>query len=330
MSHPYQLSQRGGLYSGLTSAAKKAQSDYARGISYGQGRRRRGGIGLEEGIGIGTKVIGMIPGGDKFLEDIGLAEAPPPPPPTASFRAISGFQAPVQRVRTHVRGRGIKSSSIDKMKGCMVQHSCPHCGGVHSARSTTQKHKCKMCGGGWFSDAVSAVKKVAANPMVQKVVSMAAPHVQALAQKHAPGLVSAVQKYAPMAQSAYKSPLGQLAAKQLGMGRRRRGKGWFSDAVSAVKKVAANPMVQQAYQMAAPHLQAAVQKHAPGLSKAVSRVQSAYQSPLGQLAAKQLGMGKRRTRPPTAHSIAVGQLMKGTGMGLGAASRYVKQHNLAY
>jgi hypothetical protein len=329
MRHPHNLSRRGGLYSGLTSAAQTAQADYARGISYGQGRRRRGGIGLEEGLSLGKTVVGLIPGGDKFLQDIGLEEAPPPPPPTASFRAMTGFQAPVQKARAHVRGRGIKSSSIDKMKGCMVHHSCPHCGGVHAARSTTQKHKCKMCGGGWFSDAVSAVKKVAANPYVQKAVSMAAPHVQALAQKHAPGLVSAVQKYAPMAQAAYKSQLGQMAAKQVGLGRRRRGGAWWNDLADTVKKVAAHPMAQQAYQMAAPHLQAAVQKHAPGLSKAVSRVQAAYQSPLGQMAAKHLGLGKRRTRPPTAHSLAVGEIMKGTGMGLGAASRYVKDNQLA-
>jgi hypothetical protein len=293
----------------------------------GKGRRRRGGIGLEAGLTIGKTVAHLIPGGDKFLQDLGLEEAPPPPPPTASFHAMSGFEAPTQAARKHVKGRGKNSPSNYKMK---VQHSCPHCGCGKQSAPHVSKHKCRMCGGGWFSDAVSAVKKVAANPYVQKAVSMAAPHVQAYAQKHAPGLVSAVQKYAPMAQAAYAHPLGQMAAKHLGMGRRRRGKGWFSDAVSAVKNVAANPLVQQAYKMAAPHVQAYAQKHAPGLSSALSRAKSAYQSPLGQMAAKQLGFGKRRTRPPTAHSLAVGQVMKGTGMGLGAASRYVKENGLAY
>jgi len=36
-----------------------------------------------------------------------------------------------------------------------------------------------------------------------------------------------------------------------------------------------------------------------------------------------------KPRIPSAHSIAVGKLIKATGMGLGHASRYVKQHGLA-
>ena len=330
MRHP--RSRHGGLYSGLTSAAQSAQSDYAKGISYG-------GFGLEEGLAVGKMAAHLIPGGDKFLQDVGLEAPLPPPPPTASFHAMQGFQGPNERARAHVRGRGKKPTSNYKMTHSMVHHSCPHCGGVHRARHTTTKHKCKMCGGGFFSDAMSAIKKVASNPYVQKAVSMAAPHVQAYAQKHAPGLVSAVQKYAPMAQAAYAHPLGQMAAKHLGMGRRRRhhGGAWWNDLASGVskavelgKKVAAHPMAQQLYHHAAPHLQHAVHQHAPGLASAVGHLKSAYHHPLGQMAAKHLGLGKRRTRPPTAHSLAVGKVMRESGMGLAHASRYVKQHKLAY
>jgi hypothetical protein len=41
-----------------------------------------------------------------------------------------------------------------------------------------------------------------------------------------------------------------------------------------------------------------------------------------------MGRG-RRTRPPTAHSLAVKEVMAQTGMGLPHASRYVKEHGLA-
>ena len=48
------------------------------------------------------------------------------------------------------------------------------------------------------------------------------------------------------------------------------------------------------------------------------------------MAARPSVMGRgRRTRPPTAHSLAVKEVMKQTGMGLPTASRYVKEHGLA-
>jgi len=365
MRHPHHLKVRGGLYSGLTSASKQAQDDYSHGISYsaaGRHRKHYGGIGaegVEMGLEVGKHVVDLIPGGSEFLQQVGLEAPPPPPPPTASFHAMTGFQAPLEATRQHVRGRGKKSTSIHKMK---VHHACPHCGGVHAAMSTTRKHKCKHCGGSFLSalssglsKAVSVGKKVAANPMFQKAVQLAAPHVMAYAQQHAPGLVSAAQKYAPIVQAAYQHPVGQMAAKHLGFGKHKVhhscphcggakhsamssknhkckhcGGAWWNDLADTVKKVAAHPLAQQLYHHAAPHIQHAVQQHAPGLATAVGHMKAAYQHPLGQMAAKHLGLGKRRSRPPTAHSLAVGKVMKETGMGLGHASRYVKQHGLAH
>jgi hypothetical protein len=135
-----------------------------------------------------------------------------------------------------------------------------------------------------------------------------------------------------------------------GRGRRRRGGFGFGDlmnlgksAVSAAQKVASNPMVQHLARAAAPHAMAAAQRYAPGAVSAANRAVSAanravgaYHAvnahPLGNMAlsaARQhVGMGRRR-RGPTAHSLAVGQVMKQTGMGLGEASRYVKENGLA-
>ena len=121
---------------------------------------------------------------------------------------------------------------------------------------------------------------------------------------------------------------------------------FLSSAMDTVKKVAAHPMAQQLASHAAPHLMAAAQKYAPGLvshaqsalgtARALSShplAQRAMAHPLGQAAMgavrSRLGMG-RRTRGPTAHSLAVGHVMKQTGMGLGQASKYVKENGLAY
>jgi hypothetical protein len=147
----------------------------------------------------------------------------------------------------------------------------------------------------------------------------------------------------------------QMSARPRGVGRGRHGRGGFGfgdlmnlgkSAVSAVKSAASNPMVQGLIKAAAPHAMAAAQRYAPGL---VSKAQSAYGTaqslsrnpmlqramahPMGQAAMgavrSRLGMG-RRTRGPTAHSLAVGHVMKQTGMGLGQASKYVKENGLAY
>ena len=55
-------------------------------------------------------------------------------------------------------------------------------------------------------------------------------------------------------------------------------------------------------------------------------------NPYGQAALgavrSRVGLGKRK-RAPTAHSLAVGRVMKQTGMGLAQASKYVKENGLA-
>lgn len=150
-----------------------------------------------------------------------------------------------------------------------VSHSCPQCGCGKRSLAHISKHKCRMCGSGWFSDALSTVKNIASNPMVQSLAKKALPMAMSLAQKHAPGLVSRAQS-----------------------------------ALGTARSLAAHPMAQRA--MAHPMGQAA----------------------MGAVRSR-LGMG-RRTRGPTAHSLAVGQVMKQTGMGLGQASRYVKENGLAY
>jgi hypothetical protein len=78
-----------------------------------------------------------------------------------------------------------------------------------------------------------------------------------------------------------------------------------------LKKVMGNPMAQRA--MANPMVQRGIQR---GVNAATA-------------ARKRVGLG-RRTRPPTAHSVAVGKLMRETSMGLAEASKYVKQHGLAH
>jgi hypothetical protein len=148
----------------------------------------------------------------------------------------------------------------------------------------------------------------------------------------------------------------QMNLRPHGVGRGRRGRrggfGWGDvmslgkQAVSAVQSAASHPMAQQLMKHAAPMAMAAAQRYAPGMvSKAQSALgqaralasnpyaRAAMAHPMGQAAMgavrSRLGMG-RRTRGPTAHSLAVGQVMKQTGMGLGQASKYVKENGLAY
>ena len=230
----------------------------------GSGRRRRGGFGAEAaeaGLGLAGQAIGMIPGAAEALGPFGALlgiEAPPPPPPRASFSGIRGYVPPPVHARQGVVGRGKK----------MVEHLCPHCGEMHPARSSTMNHKCKMCGGKFsfskaFKSVANVAKKVASNPMVQRMASAAvqhyAPQAMAAAQRYAPGLTSAVQRYAPQAMAAAQNP---AVAAALAAARARLGHG-------------------------------------------------------------------RRTRAPTAHSLAVKRVMAEHGMTLGGASKYVKQHGLA-
>lgn len=117
-------------------------------------------------------------------------------------------------------------------------------------------------------------------------------------------------------------------------------------AFSVAKSVASNPMVQQFASMAAPAAMNLANRYAPGAVSAVNRgmqmaqnvasnpyAQAAMANPMVQAgmsaARKRVGLG-RRTRPPTAHSQAVGKVMRESGMSLPEASRYVKQNGLAY
>jgi len=146
--------------------------------------------------------------------------------------------------------------------------------------------------------AFSTVKNVASNPMVQQLASMAAPAAMNLANQYAPGAMNAVNRgmqVANMAQQAYSNPMATAMslAHQYAPG-----------AVSSAQRAMSNPYAQAA--MSNP------------------MVQAAFSS-----AKKRVGLG-RRTRPPTAHSQAVGKVMRESGMSLPEASRYVKQNGLAY
>jgi hypothetical protein len=107
-------------------------------------------------------------------------------------------------------------------------------------------------------------------------------------------------------------------------------------ALGAVKSVASNPMLQQLASAAAPYAMQAAQRYAPGAVSAANRAIGAYNTissnPYGQAALgavrSRVGLGKRK-RAPTAHSLAVGRVMKQTGMGLAQASKYVKENGLA-
>jgi hypothetical protein len=146
--------------------------------------------------------------------------------------------------------------------------------------------------------AVGAVQSAASNPMLQQLARAAAPHAMAAAQKYAPGLVSkaqsaysTAQKYAPLARAVAANPLQAAMSHPMGQA-----------AMGRVRSLASNPLAQAA--MAHPMGQAA----------------------MGAIRSR---LGKGRTRGPTAHSIAVGKVMKETGMSLGQASKYVKENGLA-
>ena len=114
-----------------------------------------------------------------------------------------------------------------------------------------------------------------------------------------------------------------------------RGGFGFGDVMNFAKQAVSHPMVQNLARSAVSHV---ANKYAPGLT---SHVQNAMAHPLAQRAMshpmaqhalgslrKKVGLG-RRTRPPTKHSLAVGHVMKQTGMGLAQASKYVKENGLA-
>lgn len=114
---------------------------------------------------------------------------------------------------------------------------------------------------------------------------------------------------------------------------RHCGGSFFSSLASVAKKALASPMVQNLAKSAVSSL---ANKYAPGLTQKVQSalahpmVQSALAHPMAQSAMKHVGLGKKRTRAPTAHALAVKSVMaQHPGMKLGEASKYVKMHGLA-
>jgi len=124
------------------------------------------------------------------------------------------------------------------------------------------------------------------------------------------------------------------AARAHGIGRGKKcgmcGGFGFGDLLKLGQQVASNPLVRDL-------ASSALDKYAPGVSRRVNQAVGAYNrvasNPLGQAALgavrSRVGLG-RRTRAPTAHSVAVGRVMRESGMGLAEASRYVKQNGLAH
>jgi len=123
------------------------------------------------------------------------------------------------------------------------------------------------------------------------------------------------------------------------------GGSFFSGLMDMAKKVASNPMVQSMAKSAISHV---ANKYAPGLTSKVHGLmahpmaQKVMGHPMAQRAMahpmvqhgvsalrKRVGLG-RRTRPPTAHSTAVGKVMREMGLSLPEASKYVKHHGLAH
>ena len=207
------------------------------------------------------------------------------------------------------------------------------------------------------------VQRLAANPMVQNLARAAAPHAAQALQRHAPGLVSAARSAASsqlgqQGISALRSKVGfgtkkgqvrktaRLAyepesesdeEEHKGQGRRRKahsrygrgGLGLGALMPFAGQAVGAIPGAAEALGPFGALLGVPQQAPPPPPPPRASfQGIQGYVPP--QMAARPGVMGRgRRTRPPTAHSLAVKEVMAQTGMGLPHASRYVKEHGLA-
>ena len=106
-----------------------------------------------------------------------------------------------------------------------------------------------------------------------------------------------------------------------------------SGAKSAFKAVAKSPALQNALLSTARTLAPGLTSQAEGLyHQGVNTLGQVAGHPLGAMALKQVGLGHkhggRRTRPPTAHSLAVKRVMSLHGLPLGQASKYVKEHGV--
>jgi hypothetical protein len=284
---------------------------------------------------------------------------------------------------------------------------CPHCGSPHQIRVTgsgrvSKKQQCEQCGG-FIGKLFSGVKKLASNPMVQQAARALAPMAMNALQRHAPGLANVVNRGVNFArqhsgaiQSALSNPR-QFAQQQLpGLARQLAPRALQAvesrapGLASAARNIAANPMVQR--MASSPMAQsglAALRSRVgfggfatpEGIAFQQQQLQQRNQRLLGPhgprasrrfdggiklMAAKKLlgnipgmpgsqqapppppraafqgiqgfeaprmrpraSVRGRGTRPPTAHALAVGEVMRTMGMSLPQASRYVSQNGLA-
>jgi hypothetical protein len=276
---------------------------------------------------------------------------------------------------------------------------CPHCGSPHQIRVTgsgrvSKKQQCEQCGG-FIGKLFSGVKKLASNPMVQQAARALAPMAMNALQRHAPGLANVVNRGVNFArqhsgaiQSALSNPR-QFAQQQLpGLARQLAPRALQAvesrapGLASAARNIAANPMVQRMasspmaqsglaalrsrvgmgrrgprlspheqlnvfLETGVPHTRAprggiklmAAKKllgNIPGMPgsqqapppppRAAFQGIQGFEAPRMRPRASVRGRG---TRPPTAHALAVGEVMRTMGMSLPQASRYVSQNGLA-
>jgi len=269
---------------------------------------------------------------------------------------------------------------------------CPHCGSPHQIRVTgsgrvSKKQQCEQCGG-FIGKLFSGVKKLASNPMVQQAARALAPMAMNALQRHAPGLANVVNRGVNFArqhsgaiQSAIRDPR-QFAQQQLPGLARSAAQRFAPGLTSSVERMAANPMVQRMasspmaqsglaalrsrvgmgrrgprlspheqlnvfLETGVPHTRAprggiklmAAKKllgNIPGMPgsqqapppppRAAFQGIQGFEAPRMRPRASVRGRG---TRPPTAHALAVGEVMRTMGMSLPQASRYVSQNGLA-
>jgi hypothetical protein len=250
---------------------------------------------------------------------------------------------------------GVKKLASNPMVQQLAKAAAPH------AMAALQKHAPGLAS--MANKAIGVAQRVAANPMVQRIASN--PMVQNLARAAAPRALQALESRAPglasAARSAASSQLGQQGISALrskvgfgkkgrlgyesesdveersGQGRRRKahsryGRGGLG--LGALLPVAGQVLgaIPGASESLGPMgaLLGAPQQALPPPPPPVARFQGLQGFVPPQMMARANVMGRgRRTRPPTAHSLAVKEVMAQTGMGLPHASRYVKEHGLA-
>ena len=358
--------QHGGL-KGLRDAT---YGEMERADAHGKGHRWGGKMGLMKGLDLASAALHVIPGAEHALGLEDAPPPPPPRAGLHAVRTgIRTAARPRTLGRGHGHGHS-HGHSHGRMEhscphcGCgkksashVTRHKCRMCGGSWSsflskaadvaskvashplaqhlmhaaaphAMALAQKHAPGLVNAA--HKAVSAYKAVNAHPLGHAAIG-------AVRQRAGMGHVMKHKHSCPHCGHGKKSASHVTRHKC-----RMCGGSWssfLSKAADVASKVASHPVAQHLMHAAAPHVMALAQKHAPGLVNAAHNAVSAYKAvnahPLGLAAIgavrQRAGMGHyRRSRPPTAHSLAVKRVMAEHGMGLGHASRYVKEHGLAY